>query len=160
MSAPARPVRLTRRQALTGVATLGPVALLAACSNGDTPDEPVPSPTEQTVASAQAAAEQRLIDGYEATIATHPGLAATLTPLRDQHMAHADALGGSPGPGTATVAPSEGAAIAALVTAERQAARERIGACVEAGEPGLARLLAFIAASEASHVPVLRSLGA
>ena len=139
---------------------LGPVALLAACSSGGAPDEPVPSTAEPSLASAQAAAEQALIDEYEAVIAAHPGLAAALAPLRDQHMAHADALGGSPSAGTAIAAATERAAVAALVTAERQAARERIGACVEAVEPGLARLLAFIAASEASHVPALRSLRA
>ena len=40
----------------------------------------------------------------------------------------------------------------------REAARSRIRACVAADDADLARLLTFIAASEASHVPALRDL--
>ena len=52
------------------------------------------------------------------------------------------------------------AAIANLMAAEREAARSRIRACVAADDAELARLLTFIGASEASHVPALRDLGA
>jgi rubrerythrin len=42
--------------------------------------------------------------------------------------------------------------------AERQASRARRTSCGATTDPELARILTFIAASEASHVPALRQL--
>ena len=64
----------------------------------------------------------------------------------------ASAVAASGGPVTAK------SAVRTLIAAERAAARQRIEACVAATEPGLARTLAFIAASEASHIPALKEV--
>lgn len=154
--------RLTRRQGLTALAVLGPIGLLAACR---TSAEPGPEPSSQPpagVSSAVAAQEQELVALYEAVIAAYPALAPSITPIADQHRRHATSLdaSGSPAPSLSPTDLPETAdeALTALVAAERRAMRQRIDACVEASEPGLARTLAFIAASEGSHVPALRDL--
>ena len=90
-----------------------------------------------------------------------PAAATLLATIRDQHAQHRDALGGTASEPARVPAPaSPAAAIASLVAAERTASRDRIRSCVAADSPESARLLAFIAASEASHVPALRDLTA
>lgn len=153
---------LTRRQGLAAVALLGPVGFLAACSGSEEPDPATPTTLPATIATAVAAREQELVSLYDAIIAAFPDLAGPLQPIRDQHGQHAAALdpssAASPSP-TATEVPEDAdQAIATLLRAERRAMRERIDACVEAEDVGLARTLAFVAASEGSHVPALREL--
>lgn len=146
--------RLTRRQGLLLLAGL-PVMGAAACSS----DSPPPAPSASPTGSRDPAAddERALITRYEATIAAHPGLAVTLTPIMGQHRAHLDALGGSDSPAEApadavpAVPGDARAAVAALAQAERAASRQRIDACAAAESAERARVLAFIAASEASH---------
>jgi hypothetical protein len=154
------PIALTRRQGLTAVALLGPVGFLTACSSSAEPGPTATAPAPATVASAAAAQENELVALYDLVIAAFPALAAALAPLGDQHRAHAASLDTTaavlPSPTSAPASADE--ALAALIAAERRAMRQRVDSCVEADEPGLARTLAFIAASEGSHVPALRAL--
>lgn len=163
-----RPGRgLTRREGLLALALLAPAGLVAACS-GST--EPTPGPTSASappadLAAEVAAEESALISTYDAVLAAATGLGdevvALLSLIREQHAQHREALGGAAVPPSASgsAAPvTIDAAVANLIAAEREAARSRIRACVAAGDGDLARLLAFIGASEASHVPALRDL--
>jgi len=61
---------------------------------------------------------------------------------------------------TESAAPGQdpGAVLAALFEAERTARRQRVSACDGAVDPGLARDLCLIAASEAQHAAALRGL--
>ena len=155
---------LTRRQGLSALAVLGPIGFLAACSGRAEPEPATPTALPATVATAVAAQEQDLVALYDAAIAAFPELAVSIQPIRDQHSQHATSLDSastpSPLPTTIDLPETVEAALVALVSAERRAKRQRIDACVEAGEAGLARTLAFIAASEGSHVPALRDLRA
>ena len=163
--APGRPGRgLTRREGLLALAILAPAGLLAACSGSAEPPSGSASASAPPVdlAGEIAAEESALIASYDAVLAGAAGLdAATtnlLTMIRDQHAQHRDALGGAAEGPPPSGAPSP--TVAALIAAERDAARSRIRACVAADDAELARLLAFIGASEASHVPALRDLAA
>jgi hypothetical protein len=165
---PARRVPgLTRRQGLTAAALLGPVGLLAACSSAEAPQSGASAASTATGRATDptgevTASEQDLIDRYDCVIAAFPALGTPLAALRDQHRQHAAALSGaSPGSSASVTAPaSEQAALHMLITAEREAMHQRIAACMAAQDPALARTLAFIAASEGSHVPALRDLRA
>jgi hypothetical protein len=166
---PAPAVRgLTRREGLIALALVAPAGILAACTGSAEPSPPSASASAPPadLAAEVAGEESALIAIYDALLAGVPGIGdeatALLTLIRDQHVQHRDALGATPAqpPSTAGTAPATpAAAISLLVAAEREAARSRIRACVAADEPDLARLLTFIGASEASHVPALRDLG-
>lgn len=137
----------------SGAAALG----LAACSN-DSP-APAASTTPADVDSTRhevATSEQALIDLYAAAIATNPTVADQLQVIADQHADHLAALGVAAQP--ASPAPTAGTSLADLRDAERQAARQRRTACVASSDGELARTLALIAASEASHVAALKEL--
>lgn len=145
--------QLTRRHLLLGALT--GVALVSAtgCSEET---EPV-SLAADPVRLEALGAELDLIAVYEASIAAQPDLAPTLTVILEQHREHAralevqDAEAPTPAPrGAATAVDLNG-----LRDLERRAAGLRAGACVRAGNPELARLLALIGASEAQHVAVL-----
>lgn len=155
--------RLTRRQGLAALGLLGPVAVLSACSSDDDAvatatlsAEPEPAPPDDLVAAEEAL----LIAHYDAVLAAIPetqgDVRAALTALREQHVAHREALGGGGEPVLDDLPDSP--SVASLVAAEKAASKARIRACVEAADPELARTLAFIAASEASHVPALKDL--
>jgi len=155
---------LTRRQGLTAVAVLGPIGFLGACSSGAEPEPPASSSLPATVATAVAAQEQELVAFYAAVIAAYPELAEPLQAISAQHALHASTLDPTSGPSTAPpssdLPETAEEALAALVSAEKRATRQRIDACVEATDAGLARTLAFIAASEGSHASELRDLRA
>ncbi len=154
---------VTRRQGLTALAVLGPVGFLAACSSSSDAEPVDPTSAPATVSTAVAAQEHELVQLYDATIAAYPEVATALQLIRDQHEQHAMALDASSSASSAPpteVAESVDKALVALVSAEKKAMRQRIDACVEAEDAGLARTLAFIAASESSHVPALRDLRA
>jgi hypothetical protein len=112
-----------------------------------------------------AAAENELIALYEATIAAHASLAASLAPLAEQHREHRAALepGIEPDPGVLPTAPvisaDPGTAVTEIIAAERSAADARTVDCEQARADDLARLLALIAASEASHAEALSATG-
>jgi hypothetical protein len=161
---------LTRREGLLALVLLAPAGLLAACSGSA---DPAPASATATspapdLAAEVAAEESVLIAAYDAVLASPTGLDAEattlLTVIRDQHAQHRDALGApsSPTPSTPAAAAqaTAEAALAGLIAAEREAARSRVRACVAADDAELARLLTFIGASEASHVPALRDLRA
>ncbi len=166
-----------RRRTLLGFAI---VAAVVPASIGCTPDadpgpDPAPTtdgPTDDSTASADAAlraaaaaAENELIALYEATITAHAGLAASLAPLAEQHREHRAALEAGIAPATGnppnvpTVSADPGTAVAEIITAERRAADARTVDCEQAGAEDLARLLALIAASEASHSEALSTTG-
>lgn len=164
--APSKPPRLlTRRQGIVGaLALVGATAGLAACSSSSSPDGQSTAPTAAALPPQDPTLidEQALIDRYDAAISAFPALAGDLTPLRDQHLDHLTALGGSPAASpssqASSVAPSPKAAIGSLIDAERAGMRQRLAACVDAKTPEQARVLAFIAASEGSHIPALQQV--
>ena len=155
---------ITRRRGLALLATAVPLGLVAACSSDDAPETstPAPAPTAgPTVAQQVSLDEAAIIALYDAVISTLPDgdtrARPVLVAIREQHQQHLAALDQADAPASEG-APAAPATIATLVDAERAAARGRIRSCTEAQEPELARVLAFIAASEASHVPALREL--
>lgn len=98
---------------------------------------------------------------YDATMSAVPDLAALLTPLRDAHRAHAEAIAASIGRPIPPAAPDASApptdrraALAALRTAEKAAQAESLAACLGANAR-LAPLLGSITAARASHQEVL-----
>jgi hypothetical protein len=105
-----------------------------------------------------AAQESAIIALYDAVIAAHPALATDLAAIRDEHAAHAEAMGVA-GPSTASpVVGTRAEALAALSDAEKQAIAQRTAACEAASGADLARVTALIAASEAGHVEYLRGI--
>jgi hypothetical protein len=126
--------------------------------------------------SAQAARDSSgLLARYDATAAAHPPLAALLAPLRAQVAQHVEAFT-FPGDAGPTASPSasdsvsagaavraaarqvpsdRGQALAALAAAEQRLAETRTAA-LQAAPPGLARLLASVAAADACHALLLQ----
>ncbi len=169
--------KLTRR----GAVAMATVGLLAGCSgSGGRAAEkaprraaaPPPGAVEQERAIRDSAA---LVARYDAVAAAHPVLAARLAPLRAETARHVEAFGGrapaatssaTPSASTArastatapttrpAVPPTPARALADLAAAERSLADRRATALL--GVPGdLARLLASVAASGATHVLLL-----
>jgi hypothetical protein len=98
---------------------------------------------------------------YDDMIAALPELSVTLTPLRDAHRAHAQALAAvigtlvpSPEPSRVATPTDRRSALAALEAAEKAAQAESLAACLTAS-PRLAPLLGSITAARASHREVL-----
>jgi hypothetical protein len=153
---------LTRRALISSSALMGAALLAAACSPSPSP-EPSESTTAEPDADAQvradvAAQESAIIALYDAVIAAHPALATDLAAIRDEHAAHAEAMGVA-GPSTASpVVGTRAEALAALSDAEKQAIAQRTAACEAASGADLARVTALIAASEAGHVEYLRGI--
>lgn len=158
----AREARLTRRALISGSALAGVSLVIAACSSSPSPGPTdTPTPTEDLDAQVRAdvaAAEAALIGLYDAVIAAYPALASDLTAIRDEHAAHAEAMGVAPSPVIAPAVGSRAEALAALADAEQQAIAQRTAACESAAGADLARVTALIAASEAGHVEYLRGL--
>jgi hypothetical protein len=154
-------------------ATVMSVPLFAAACKGigglGTPPKPLP---DVAVLRDAISAEEVMIARYRSAISGSAGLAPTLTPLLDQHVAHLATLksrlivptgSASPRPTASTSAPppvpaAPAAALTALETAETNAASSLVSR-LGVASPSLAQLLASIAASEASHALLLRSHG-
>jgi hypothetical protein len=166
----ARPPAPSRRAVLTMLTGAGSLAL-AGCTGKTVVVAPPPSPDQRL--AARVAAEVRALSAlYAAAVARHPALRASLAPYAAEHAAHLRALAplapprpsSSPSsssassPASPSAAPSvpatPAATRAALVAAERAAARRRRAQCRTAGGE-LARLLASIAAAEAVHAALL-----
>jgi hypothetical protein len=165
---------LPRRAVLVGAAALGATGLasgLSACTAGRATPPPPPDP--DVLLRLRAAAEVRsLLAAYAAVIATHPATGARLRPFAAETRAHDRALSGPPGalptpsrrastgaPASSSPAPSPvpsttAGALAWLVGLEREAAGRRRRELRRAG-PDLARLLASVGASEATHAALL-----
>ncbi|MEU1874816.1 hypothetical protein [Streptomyces sp. NPDC019793] len=173
-----RPPRGPRRRSL--LASAAGAAVLVGCTGGPGSGEPGTDPSAAERVRARAARDSEdLAARYAAVIATHPGLAERLGPLREEVVRHAEAFGAvrasSPtASGTAASAASpsvsaraagpaddsgavpadEKGALALLVGAERRLADRRAGALLDV--PGeVARLLASVAAAGAAHVFLL-----
>lgn len=146
---------ISRRAVLISATGIAGAGLLTACSAGSQTSAAAADPVSAEVAGA----EQALIAQYQTFITAFPELGADLTPLLEQHADHAKAIGVK---ATATSAPVAAAdartAIAVLADVERAAAKARRASCVAATDPELARIVALIAASEASHAPALTRL--
>ncbi|MGP3971328.1 hypothetical protein [Streptomyces sp. 6N223] len=150
--------RLSRRVLLAGGVMAGLGGGLAACTGADGGQGE--EPADDTGLRRRAAREgSELLARYEATAEAHPGLAETLAPFRDVVAAHVAALaedgragaGGGAAPGVPAEEPE---AVAALVDAERETARQRYRA-VDGASPELARLLASMAAAGSAQAYLL-----
>lgn len=151
-----------RRRSL--LVTAAGAALLTGCSAGaDSGD----GPSATARARALAARESReLLTHYDAVLASHPGLADRLRPLRAQVAAHVEAFTDrttTPTPAKSSAAPptvpaDEKDALSGLAAAERALADRRAGQLLDVpGEP--ARLLASVAAAGAAHAYLLTKKG-
>ncbi len=150
-------VGLDRRRFILGTLTAVGAVTVASC--GGQAATPTSESADDAVRSEVAAGEQALIDQYTATITAYPQLAASLTPIMQQHQAHLAAMTiAAPSAVAMASAPTPQAAVTALADAERAGALARGNSCRAATGADLARTLAFIAASEASHVPALREV--
>ena len=150
----------SRRAVLVGAGLL----VVAGCSAGDTPEPPEPDP-DVAIRALALGGVQRLLQLYDAVSRAHEPLRAELAPLAAETAAHASALT-PPAPGSTTPSPSPtpsptvaapptvAGARRALARAERHEAQLRVSQLGPAS-PGLARLLAAIGASEATHATLL-----
>ncbi|HEX6499474.1 MAG TPA: hypothetical protein VF054_10635 [Micromonosporaceae bacterium] len=162
----ARTTGLTRR-AVLGATGLVAVATVGGCRwGGDTPAKPpAPDPLAAFLAGTVALAER-----YDAAVTAHPDLAGRLTPIRDDHRAHAAALTAEIDPTSArpstsaNPSPTEAASsvpsdpatlLSGLRSAEQAAHRDAVAACLAARTPRRAALLGSIAACRATHVEAL-----
>jgi len=162
-AAPApRPARSRRARALAGLLVLGTAALLAGCGlrlETDPPAEPVPDAAEQarrdTVSDALALADAAddALAGADAGTAAVLGIVSstatdqveTLGGVYDSGLAEPD--GSTPSPTPSATAPA--ATAADVLTLLGDAASAARADARDAEEPGLARLLAAVAASRA-----------
>jgi hypothetical protein len=155
----------SRRAVLVGAGLLA----VAACSPGTDPEPPKPDP-DLPIRALAADGVRGLVALYDAVGLAHPGLRAELAPLAAETAAHLSALEPPTGSPTAspsasptasatptvTVPPTAAAARTALARAERHEADLRVTALASASA-ALARLLAAIGASEATHATLLRA---
>lgn len=156
--------------ALAGVPLLG--GSLLACTTDPLP-KAAPGPRldlDVKVRWTAVRGEQALLALHAAVTAAHPALADRLAPLTAHHSEHLAALtadgplpyGGRP-PDDDPTAPlgdvpgDPAAALTVVRDAERAASELRVTDCLRAAGPGLAAVLASIAASEAAHGTVLES---
>lgn len=157
------PVLITRRSVLGG-ATLGVVTVsLAGCRAAQQTDGTVVTTTDvgESIRQEVIAAETALVALYDQAIAGLPDLQPALGAIREQHLAHATAMGAAPdaqGAPPGPLPPTAAQVLQGLIDAERTAVGARTAACVAAPEAELARVLALITASESSHLPYLTSI--
>lgn len=163
--APARP---TRRAVLLA----GTVTPLAACAIFDTEPTATPAPhPDEMLRERVVLAEQQLVALYDSTTTEHPDLAERLGPYRARHEEHVTAVTATARPARPEVTPQPTArverppvsadpaeAIQALLDAEGDAAEARLAACLTSAGGELAKVLAGIAACEATHHRLLRGL--
>ncbi|HEU0214450.1 MAG TPA: hypothetical protein VFR13_10215 [Jiangellaceae bacterium] len=164
----------------------GAVVPLAGCDVFDSANEhepaatPAPPHPDEPIRARAVEAERALMALYLAAAAAHPDLEADLERFANRHLRHIDAIEstvpplapGSPTPTPATQAPATtdespvppdiaadpDALVEQLRDAEIAAVEERTADCLEARDHRLATVLASIAACEAAHDRLLRSL--
>jgi len=152
-----------RRAVLAGGLTLP----LAACAGPLTAQNEGENDPGLALSARAAQDSSALLARYDATAAAHPQLVAQLSPLRAQVFQHIKAftVPGAPSPSVfvSASAPAvarqvpadQGQALAALAATEQRLADARTAALQEA-PPGLACLLASVAAAGACHVLLLQ----
>lgn len=156
------PARVSRRGLLRGalaIAGLAGVGAVAGCDliSGVTGEDDVEvSPELAELLTATVA----LGDAYDGAIARAPSLTDRLTPMRDAHRAHAEALAQAlarpaPTAGTADGPSDPPAVLAALVQAEIEGLEAARTACLTA-PARLAKLIGSMAAARACHLEVLQ----
>jgi hypothetical protein len=162
---------LSRRQLLAASPAALPLFLaLSACKGPGVPavlSGPPPVSDQTTMLLHAVTAEQNLIWLYGKAIAAYPELA--LGPLLAEHRQHLAQLSarvieppGKKVPDTVTAKPAIGSTRAAAVTQLRDAEQRAVTVLLSrlgGASPSLAQLYASVAASEATHVTVLDSLG-
>jgi len=149
-----------RRRHLIGAAAGGALGAtaLAGCGLFDDDPEPAPPDALQPVLDEALA----LAAAYDRAVLAEPGLAKRLTPLADDHRAHAAELARVIGKPLPSGAPASGApdgdaagAVAALRKAE-QAAQKTAAAACRTAPAARAGLTGSIAAARAAHAEALR----
>jgi hypothetical protein len=168
------PTGPSRRSLLVAAGAALPV-LLTACKGVQALGTPPPPPRDVQVLRAAIRAEELLADQYAAAITrlpagATPGAASLLAAVRavqGEHAAHLAQLrsrliepAGAPTP-AAPRAPEDiaGSSLTGVLTAleqAEQAASDRLLGQLGGLPPALAQLFASIAASEATHVPLLQ----
>lgn len=164
------PTGVSRRSLLVAVSAALPV-LLTGCKGVQALGTPPPPPREIRVLRAAIRAEELMVDRYSTALtrlpASNSGLLAAVSAVQTEHAAHLSQLRSrliEPA-GAATPAPPRAPAVAvgsspssvlgALEQAEQTASNRLIEQLVVL-PPTLAQLFASIAASEATHVPLLQ----
>ena len=174
----------SRRSVLRGLSGLGVGVLATGCTKAPAADLPSPRresdrvrAIDLAVVGSALAVSQDLANRYAAAVAAFPELAGILAPLAAEHAAHVAALDTTPSsasaaastestaptspvptgpavPAVPAVPATPGDAIAALTAAERASAAARVADLLPSS-PAVARLLASIAACQATHAAVL-----
>jgi hypothetical protein len=170
------PVGPSRRAVLAASAAAAG-ALVTGCRGVQALGTPPPPSPEVRLLRAAIAAEQLLIARYRVALKQAAGqgghaAVAGLTAIAAEHAAHlaqlsarlvippGSALAREPKPSAGPAAlPSGLTSAIAELAADEQAAAGRLSGQLLAAPGSLAQLLASIAASEATHVPVLHALG-
>lgn len=165
---------LTRRAVLAASAAAVPL-LLTGCRGLEVLGAPPPVAADVGVLRSAIETERLMVSRYQAAIAQAGAEGqAVVTELagilaeHKQHLAQLSARLVVPAGSTSRLPPVKGAtatlpagvaaAIGALETAEQDASNALAGQLLRV-PPSLAQLMASISASEATHVPVLHSLG-
>lgn len=150
----------------------GGLLTAAGCSGGDAPQPPEPPDPDVAIRAEATEGVRALKDLYDVVAAAHPSLAADLAPFAAETAAHLSALqpAGTPSPSASPASsnPSPSATVTAPATAtearqalsraERGGAEARVRQLGKAS-PALARLVAAIGASEATHAMLLAARG-
>lgn len=180
------PVRKATVVSRRSLLIAGAIVPLAGCDLLESADgqEPTPSPAsphpDDVIRARAVEAERALTALYVAAAAAHPDLEADLELFADRHLRHIAAIESTvpaPPPGTPTptpaarapatesaspvppdVAADPEAAVGQLRDAEAAAVDERTTDCLEARDQRLATVMASIAACEAAHDRLLRSI--
>ncbi|MDI6097577.1 hypothetical protein QLQ12_03050 [Actinoplanes sp. NEAU-A12] len=133
-------------------------AALAGCGVFDREPEPAPQPDPLQPLLDESLA---LAAAYDRAIAAQPGLATRLTPLAEDHRAHATELARVIGTAVPSAAPSASApastadTVATLRKAEQAGQKTAVAVC-QAAPAARAALAGSIAACRATHAEALR----
>jgi len=158
-------VRLHPRRSVlvAGSLAIAAAGLASGCSVLGADEPETITPPDSDALRAVAGESLDLAKSYDEAISRTPDQAAKLTPIRDAHREHADAIGRSldasvaPAPAPSASASGGGGAsglLKALQAAERAAAERATSACLAVASHH-APLVGAIAAARASHAEAL-----
>lgn len=143
-----------RRQILqVGLVATAGVLILPGCASESATEQQTPA-----VPDAQQADELALVAAYDAAIADGGKDVEVLRRIRDEHAEHLRGLGWQNASASPSASAQAAPGKAALLRAERRAARQRADGARDASDTEQAQILALIAASESQHVAILESL--